>query len=211
MWLPGKDPVGLEVGGVPVLDLCLRMGKKRMMTMKIVMTDFESERKQKLPYLMWERGCLLVPIPNLISIGTPKETRQKSGIAAAESAGYRTYLGSSKLHLLSLFAFYRSDWRHRQHLYRVHSRPDYYCPRCYEVFESSSLLDVHVRQANSCTVIDCPYPEKLTDEQMKALKRKWPGKSMEECWYIIFRILFPNTPVPSNPCKILYFLSHGLH
>lgn len=64
---------------------------------------------------------------------------------------------------------------------------------------------MHVRQANSCTVIDCPYPEKLTDEQMKALKRKWPGKSMEECWYIIFGILFPNTRVPSNPCKLLYF------
>jgi hypothetical protein len=64
---------------------------------------------------------------------------------------------------------------------------------------------VHVRQANSCTVIDCPYPEKLTDEQVKALRRKWPGKSMEECWYIIFGILFPNTPVPLNPCKLLYF------
>ena|SRR2546423_12450317 len=97
MWLPGKDLVGPEVDGVTVLDLRLPMGKKRMMTMKIAMADLESERKQKPPYLAWERGCLLVRIPNSISTGTPKETREKSRIAAAESAGYRTYLGSSML------------------------------------------------------------------------------------------------------------------
>ena len=104
MWLRGKDLVGLEVDGVPLLGLCLRMAKKRMMT-KIVMADFESERKPKLSYLAWERGYLLVRTPNLISIGTPKETRQKSRTAAAESAGYRTYLGSSKLHLVEPVCF----------------------------------------------------------------------------------------------------------
>jgi hypothetical protein len=109
VWLREKDLVGLEVDGVPLLDPCLRMVKKRTMTMKIVMADFESERKPKLSYLAWERGCLLVRIPSLIAIGTRKETRQKSRTAAAESAGYRTYLGSSKLHLVQPICFYRSD------------------------------------------------------------------------------------------------------
>ena len=96
----------------------------------------------------------------------------------------------------------------------MHSRPDYYCPRCYEVFESSNLLDGHVRQANSCIVGDCPFPEKFTDGQMKELKKKWPGKTAEECWYIIFGILFPDSVLPANPCKKQYTclmnsLTHG--
>ena len=102
--------------------------------------------------------------------------------------------------LLKLF-FAATNTVSRQHLYRVHRRPENYCPRCFEVFESGVLLDEHARQLISCKVAKCPFPERLTDAQVKELKKKWNGKSIEQCWYIIFKIVFPHAPRPRSPCK----------
>jgi hypothetical protein len=89
--------------------------------------------------------------------------------------------------------------RLKQHLYRVHQRPEHACPRCFEVFKSKDLLDLHARQPVLCQVSECHFGEKFAEDKMKELKRKRPGKSVEESWYIIFRILFPDAALPESP------------
>jgi hypothetical protein len=89
----------------------------------------------------------------------------------------------------------------RQHLYRVHKRPDNHCLRCFEVFRSGELLDQHSQQNVSCNKRKCPFPEKFNQAQMGQLKKKGTGKSAEQCWFIIFGILFPEAKAPASPCK----------
>jgi len=99
----------------------------------------------------------------------------------------------------------------RQHLYRVHQRPENHCIRCFEVFNSSQLLDQHAQQSVSCSTKTCPFSEKFTSGQMTELKRKWIGRSAEECWYTIFRILFPQGQAPTSPCKTLFKIVNGMN
>ena len=89
--------------------------------------------------------------------------------------------------------------RLKQHLYRVHRRPEQHCARCYEVFQRKDELDHHSRQAESCAVSECSFVEKFTEDKMRELKRKRPGKSAEQSWYIIFGILFPDQVPPDSP------------
>ena len=89
--------------------------------------------------------------------------------------------------------------RLKQHLYRVHKCPEHYCARCYAVFASKEDVDVHSRQDEPCSISECSFAEKFTEDKMKQLKRKRPGKSVEQSWYIIFGILFPDSRLPDSP------------
>lgn len=89
--------------------------------------------------------------------------------------------------------------RLKQHLYRVHKRPEHHCARCFEIFKSKEELNVHSRQAESCPLSECCFAEKFGEDQMKELKKKRPGKTVEQSWYIIFEILFPGTDAPDSP------------
>ena len=89
--------------------------------------------------------------------------------------------------------------RLKQHLYRVHRRPEHHCARCFGVFQSKDELDYHSRRAESCPLSECSFAEKFTEDRMKELKRKRPGKSAEQSWYIIFEILFPDQVPPDSP------------
>ena len=89
--------------------------------------------------------------------------------------------------------------RLKQHLYRVHKRPEHHCARCYAIFASQEDLDVHSRQDEPCAISECSFVEKFTEDKMKQLKKKRPGKSVEQSWYIIFGILFPDAPPPDSP------------
>lgn len=88
--------------------------------------------------------------------------------------------------------------RLKQHLYRVHWRR-IHCGRCYTKFERKELLDQHVRGAQPCPLVECPYPEKFDDTQYNDIRRKRPTSSPEEVWYTIYGILFPGDSPPSTP------------
>jgi hypothetical protein len=85
--------------------------------------------------------------------------------------------------------------RLKQHLYRVHQYPEHHCPRCYDDFPNKEKLNTHLR--DGCQAKECPYPEKFQDSTK--LKKKWPRKSMAECWYMVWKILFPNHRQPASP------------
>ena len=89
--------------------------------------------------------------------------------------------------------------RLKQHLYRVHRRPEFYCRSCFQVFQSENQLDIHSRTRPSCLPCESRFAEKMTVEQMSSVKRRKPGKSPADTWFVIFRILFPEAPLPESP------------
>ena len=85
--------------------------------------------------------------------------------------------------------------RLKQHLYRVHQYPAFHCPRCFDDLVNKDRLNRHLR--DGCEARECPYPEKFSDSS--ELKKKWPGKSMADSWYKVFKILFPGHRLPASP------------
>jgi hypothetical protein len=88
--------------------------------------------------------------------------------------------------------------RLKQHLYRVHRR-GIHCVRCYTKFDRKELLDQHVRDAQPCNLVECPWPEKFDEAQYNDIRRKRPANTPEQVWYTIYRILFPGEPQPQSP------------
>ncbi|RMZ90266.1 hypothetical protein DV736_g2533, partial [Chaetothyriales sp. CBS 134916] len=89
--------------------------------------------------------------------------------------------------------------RLKQHLYRVHRRPEYYCGSCFESFKARELLDGHMRQRPACELRSPKFEEKMTDEQFSAIKRRIVKGDPCELWFNIFKTLFPTAPKPLSP------------
>jgi len=89
--------------------------------------------------------------------------------------------------------------RLKQHLYRVHKRPEHHCVSCFTVFVSKELLDSHTRQRPSCELRPPQFEEKMTFEQFTQIKRRAPAQDPSDTWFAIFRILFPGTALPHSP------------
>ena len=93
----------------------------------------------------------------------------------------------------------RTISRLKQHLYRTHKRPDYYCSSCYTSYPSRVKLDEHGRQRPPCDLAEPKYTDKMTDDQLLAIKRRAKGGDEPEIWYGIYQTLFPDSPKPSSP------------
>lgn len=88
--------------------------------------------------------------------------------------------------------------RLKQHLWRVHRRPDYFCCICFATFESQALLFDHTKQ-RSCDETDNPFHERISEEQLTLIKGRNKNGDHVKQWYGIFRILFPHQPEPVSP------------
>ena len=104
----------------------------------------------------------------------------------------KKYRGCSSCYLMDIS-------RLKQHLYRVHGRPDHYCGSCFQEFKTKALLDAHTRQRPSCELNECPFEEKMDSDQKIQIKRRRFGQNPSEAWYDIWRILFPNSDAPESP------------
>jgi len=102
------------------------------------------------------------------------------------------YRGCASRHLTSIA-------RVKQHLYRAHRRPDHHCSCCFSRFDDDKKLAEHNRQRPPCDVADCPFEERMTVDQYKAVKRRDIGKNRVEAWFDIFKILFPGAATPLEP------------
>ena len=89
--------------------------------------------------------------------------------------------------------------RLKQHLYRVHSKPSYYCGSCYQSFRTREELDDHARQRPPCEIGESRFSERMTDKQFQAVKRRVIRGEPYELWFHIFQILFPQAPKPASP------------
>jgi len=86
----------------------------------------------------------------------------------------------------------------RQHLARRHRIP-IHCARCSKTFGSEDLRDQHLRE-ELCEVLPAKEWDGINDVQRKQLGGRVSWKrTREENWYIIFKILFPESPLPASP------------
>lgn len=92
--------------------------------------------------------------------------------------------------------------RLKQHIYRNHAPSQYYCRRCFTTFSSSQQCNEHSQMSPACSLRACPWPEKISDEQRESIKRKRPGLSDYDGWYLIWNILFPGAALPSTPYRV---------
>ncbi|OQV06109.1 hypothetical protein CLAIMM_10734, partial [Cladophialophora immunda] len=94
--------------------------------------------------------------------------------------------------------FLRDIARLKQHLYRVHRRPEHHCPTCFSSFDSKGVLDAHIVE-RSCQPQVSPFEEKMTQDQLTAIKRREMGRNRSDAWFDIYKILFPNSALPLDP------------
>ncbi|KAI1321875.1 hypothetical protein F5Y16DRAFT_65636 [Xylariaceae sp. FL0255] len=91
----------------------------------------------------------------------------------------------------------------RQHLFRWHVQPSH-CPSCGEIFlddPDHAQLDAHTSR-QTCEVTTFIQPLGATHDQLGRITTAADtrqGSSDPERWYIIWDILFPNSPRPSSP------------
>lgn len=92
----------------------------------------------------------------------------------------------------------------KQHIYRKHSKPDYYCSRCFIVFDDAASRDVHTRLAYCRVQID-PWYDSISAEQKKILAPYANrSKSIHDQWYEMWDTIFPREPRP----KSVYVSNH---
>lgn len=90
----------------------------------------------------------------------------------------------------------------RQHLSRRHRIP-LHCPSCSQEFDSELDRDLHIRM-RSCEVLPPRKWDGIDETKKSLLERRisTKEKTKEENWYIIYEILFPDTPRPRSPCML---------
>lgn len=89
----------------------------------------------------------------------------------------------------------------KQHIYRSHMNPEYYCAFCFDIFQTAADRDAHLRK-RLCQERDCPSMPQfqgITDNQSKALKERLPRHlNFEEQWFQIYDIIFPDSSKPRS-------------
>ncbi|KAI8632652.1 hypothetical protein F5Y19DRAFT_326093 [Xylariaceae sp. FL1651] len=87
----------------------------------------------------------------------------------------------------------------KQHIYRLHCKPELYCSRCYQNFKSSSERDLHIRDGG-CTLKEAPNHDGIISEhQKKELKDCGSrGTSKEQQWMEVWDVIFPNMNRPRS-------------
>ncbi|SCO91604.1 uncharacterized protein FRV6_15732 [Fusarium oxysporum] len=83
----------------------------------------------------------------------------------------------------------------KQHLTRRHT-PKYYCQICYETFGDFDLFDSHALE-RSCTRGPSAKLEGISQQQKNQLSIKSKG-SVEQQWYTVWSILFPDLEPPAT-------------
>jgi hypothetical protein len=83
----------------------------------------------------------------------------------------------------------------KQHLTRRHT-PKYYCQICYQTFREFDLFDSHALE-RSCTRGPSARLEGISQQQKNQLSLKSKG-SVEQQWYTVWSILFPEMEPPAT-------------
>lgn len=89
----------------------------------------------------------------------------------------------------------------KQHIYRRHSKPQFYCPTCAQVFASPDPRDDHIRQA-SCspaTASSKRSSDGISAQVQDSLKNRFSRRlNPVEQWYSIWELIFPGVEPPQN-------------
>lgn len=86
----------------------------------------------------------------------------------------------------------------KQHVYRRHKQPDYYCARCGDIFKTADERDGHSRSKN-CDNLEIPEFEGISEKQKNRLnKSSSRGVDTQEQWFEMWDIIFPGKSRPSS-------------
>ena len=86
----------------------------------------------------------------------------------------------------------------KKHLWELHRQP-YYCPVCYEVFNTAGTCSDHIRE-QTCQLRTGPAFEGVSDHQMHQLAcRSDTSQSKEEQWFAIWDTIFYRVKRPIRP------------
>lgn len=89
----------------------------------------------------------------------------------------------------------------KQHIYRCHSSPEYYCAACYEAFDTASDRDNHTRR-RECKTLEPPFWQEfegVSEDQRKQLSKKsLRTLSVEDQWYQLWDLVFPSQERPRS-------------
>lgn len=94
----------------------------------------------------------------------------------------------------------------REHLYRRHYS-SFQCPRCKTILKSQSELDEHSEATDICQSRPRTLEDGFNIQTFLLLhsKRKTSRRQTEEeRWKEIFKLLFPDEPVPMAPCEFFF-------
>lgn len=90
----------------------------------------------------------------------------------------------------------------KQHIYRCHTKPEFYCARCYEIFRTAAERDTHWRE-ESCESVDGHLlfqSQWINDYQREKLNEKSPRDlDVESQWFQIYDIIFSDSARPRSP------------
>ncbi|KAI1118568.1 hypothetical protein F5Y14DRAFT_446929 [Nemania sp. NC0429] len=88
----------------------------------------------------------------------------------------------------------------KQHIYRLHCNPEFYCPRCRLKFECFSERDHHIRDGG-CTRIEEPNRDGVIsqDQRMKLRDYGSRGTSKHHQWKELWKVVFPGIRPPRSP------------
>ena len=131
----------------------------------------------------------------------PPEQRNTKTLACPYSKRYphkySSFKASNNQYRNCSSGYWTTISRLKQHLYRVHRRPEHYCPRCFKDFSSEELLETHALRI--CVLTVSPYSEKMNKDQLSQIKRRNPKIELTKGWYEIYQILFPGEALPESP------------
>ncbi|KAK7702404.1 hypothetical protein SLS64_009696 [Diaporthe eres] len=86
----------------------------------------------------------------------------------------------------------------KQHVYRRHKQPDYYCARCFHIFKTADARDEHAR-SKDCDNLEDPRFEGISEDQKNRLnKSSSRGLDPQEQWFEMWDIIFPDEQRPSS-------------
>lgn len=89
----------------------------------------------------------------------------------------------------------------KQHIYRSHTKPEFYCARCYHIFRSATERDTHCRET-VCDTLDSSLSSQsqgINKDQRKLLSEKSPRDlDVEAQWFQIYGIIFPDSELPRS-------------
>lgn len=87
----------------------------------------------------------------------------------------------------------------KQHIYRLHCKPELYCSRCFETFKCSNDRDYHVREGR-CALKSMSNFDGITEAQKKLLKDCGTrGTKKTQQWMEIWEVIFPGVQHPRSP------------
>jgi len=87
----------------------------------------------------------------------------------------------------------------KQHLKRVHKKPDHHCPRCFRTFERRAKLGEHIRLNNCENRNGDPFADQIDYDTWKQIEKRERGCEKRLVWERIFKLLNPDQITPNSP------------